>query len=655
MATHTTYRPDIDGLRAIAVLSVVIFHAFPRYFAGGYIGVDIFFVISGYLISSIIIKDLRRNTFSIFDFYGRRIRRIFPALLLVLITCYALGWFLLFEDEYSALGKNIAGGTGFISNFILWNDSGYFDQSSELKPLLHLWSLAIEEQFYLVWPLLLWFAHKRQFSLLLLTSAVGAVSFIYNAYIVNVDRVAAFYSPISRFWELLFGAGLAYFTLKPAQPGNLPIKEAGEAGRDPDRTAHSLNNKKSTSGFLLLACGLLLLNGSSPFPGWLALLPVVGATLIISAGPDAWLNKHILSSKLFVSIGLISYPLYLWHWPLLSLLHIIEGGEATSGNRLIMVGISVGLAWLTFTLVEKPVRIFTFAYHTPLTYGLFSGMLAIGLAGLVTFSNDGFKFRDIAVVASEIAIARQDHHENDAFFVDGRIDETGHRFEGKNTDAVLFIGDSLMNHYLPRLEELYKNTNDLPFYSSVFLPRNGCRPVPSGQKINTAGKNCDEYYAAILKLAQSTNIKKLVLAANWELVFSDESLAENNARLLADLGLLKSMGKSIHVIAMAPHSRLLNPLVLAKPLRLGAFGGGVSLQNQGLKRGDLEAMNTQFARLTEFTATVGGSLVNPLDYFCTDDHCPTVEDGKPLFSDTFHITSLAVKQYATFIDPIVKD
>lgn len=197
--SHPKYRPDIDGLRAVAVLAVVAFHAFPNWARGGFIGVDVFFVISGYLISTIIFKNLDKGTFSFTEFYARRIKRIFPALFLVLIACFAFGWFTLLADEYKQLGKHIAAGAGFISNFTLWNEAGYFDNSAETKPLLHLWSLGIEEQFYIVWPLFLWFAWKRKFSLLTITIVVAVASFVLNVNGIKQDMVATFYSPQTRF------------------------------------------------------------------------------------------------------------------------------------------------------------------------------------------------------------------------------------------------------------------------------------------------------------------------------------------------------------------------------------------------------------------------------------------------------------------------
>ncbi len=209
--SHPKYRPDIDGLRAVAVLSVVAFHAFPAWMKGGFIGVDVFFVISGFLITTIIFENLDRGTFSFAEFYARRIKRIFPALLLVLVASFAFGWFSLLADEYKQLGKHIAAGAGFVSNLVLWSELGYFDNSAETKPLLHLWSLGIEEQFYIAWPFFLWLAWKRNFSFLTLTILVAFLSFYLNFNGIKKDAVATFYSPQTRFWELLAGSILAWF------------------------------------------------------------------------------------------------------------------------------------------------------------------------------------------------------------------------------------------------------------------------------------------------------------------------------------------------------------------------------------------------------------------------------------------------------------
>jgi peptidoglycan/LPS O-acetylase OafA/YrhL len=208
-ATHASYRPDIDGLRALAVLPVVLAHVGARGFGGGFVGVDVFFVISGFLISTVIINNLEAGTFSFLVFYQHRIRRIFPALGLVLASCAVAGWYLLPEGAYAELGKHIAGGAGFVANLVLWKEAGYFDSASDTKPLLHLWSLGIEEQFYFVWPFVVWAAWKRRWNILLVTAAVLLASFCANVAMVGTDAVANFYSPATRVWELLIGALLA--------------------------------------------------------------------------------------------------------------------------------------------------------------------------------------------------------------------------------------------------------------------------------------------------------------------------------------------------------------------------------------------------------------------------------------------------------------
>src|ERR1700722_12142973 len=210
-AKQLGYRPDIDGLRAVAVLAVIGFHAFPAWIRGGFVGVDVFFVISGYLISTILLAGMEHGSFRFAQFYIRRIRRIFPSLIVVLLACMAAGWFLLFSFEYKALGKHVAGSAAFVSNFVLWNEAGYFDKAAATKPLLHIWSLGIEEQFYIVWPLLLYLVWKRKAATLALLVLLLAFSFTFN--VMSSDQAADFYSPLTRFWELMAGAVLAYLSL----------------------------------------------------------------------------------------------------------------------------------------------------------------------------------------------------------------------------------------------------------------------------------------------------------------------------------------------------------------------------------------------------------------------------------------------------------
>ncbi len=352
------YRPDIDGLRAIAVLYVVVFHSFPYLFKGGFIGVDIFFVISGYLISSIIFENLDKEAFSFREFYSRRIKRIFPALIIVLFACFAGGWLTLTADEYAYLGRHIAGGSTFVSNFILWNESGYFDRSSELKILLHLWSLALEEQFYILWPLLIWVAHKRKINSLTLILFIAICSFSINIYLASTNASADFYSPQSRFWELMIGGIVAYISIYYPEYITNTFKKINSYLHliGVEISPLNLANIFSFFAFLLLFLGLIYINSNLNFPGKFALIPVLSAAAIILVGPHTWLNRVVLSNSLFVWFGLISFPLYLWHWPLLSFARIISANSLTVELKVLVILISIFLAWITYKYVELRFR-----------------------------------------------------------------------------------------------------------------------------------------------------------------------------------------------------------------------------------------------------------------------------------------------------------
>jgi peptidoglycan/LPS O-acetylase OafA/YrhL len=355
--------------------------------------VDIFFVISGFLISTIILLGLERDTHSFVDFYARRIRRIFPALVLVLVACFAFGWFALLVDEYRGLGKHIAGGAGFVSNFVLWWESGYFDEAAETKPLLHLWSLGIEEQYYLVWPLLLWAAWKWRNSVVPVIAGIVLASFAYNVYALRTDAIADFYSPQTRFWELLAGSLLAYASLRGT--GFLPNAAAAAdswlRGRAfvpaPTARGSASLDVLSILGAAFIATGLLLLTKDFGFPGVWALLPVVGAVLIIASGPQAFVNRVVLSHPILVWFGLISFPLYLWHWPLLSFARIVESGSPSAGLRWGLVAGAVALAWLTYRLVERPMR---FGAHGRIkAAALLAAMAGVAMLGYATWSGTG--------------------------------------------------------------------------------------------------------------------------------------------------------------------------------------------------------------------------------------------------------------------------
>lgn len=383
------YRADIDGLRAIAVLAVIGFHAYPDYFPGGFVGVDVFFVISGFLISSIILRQLRRSTFTLSEFYARRIRRIFPALVTVLPACLLFGWFALLPDEFEHLGKHVASAATFVSNFTLWQESGYFDRTAELKPLLHLWSLGIEEQFYLVWPMLLLLLWKRQQNIGITIVLLTMASFVLSVALGHEKPTANFYFPFSRFWELGVGCLLAIVKESPGSmkgwfdedhvPGSRYILLRS--------CAHSL---LPIVGIGLIGAAIFLFDRRTAFPGWAALVPTAGAMCVICVRGDSWFQRRIMACAGLVLIGTISYPLYLWHWPILSFATILESGTPGSIIRVVGVLLSIALAWLTFRFFERPVR----AHRgTRVALTLAGGLSIFGVVGLAIYAAAGFRDR----------------------------------------------------------------------------------------------------------------------------------------------------------------------------------------------------------------------------------------------------------------------
>lgn len=639
---HPKWRADIDGLRAIAVSSVVLFHAFPRQLEGGYVGVDIFFVISGFLISSILFGSLKKGTFSFADFYARRVRRIFPALIVVLLSCFVFGWHALLADEYRQFGKELAGGAGFVSNLVLWSGAGYFDSAAELKPLLHLWSLGIEEQFYMVWPLVLWLAWMRRTSLLVVTLLLGLVSFLFNLYLIREDMVATFYSPLTRFWELLAGAALAYLTL---------IKKASGQPTSGVTLPYQL---RSTAGIALILAGIFLLNKDSAFPGYWALLPVVGAVLLISAGEHAWFNRYVLSHKAMVWIGLISYPLYLWHWPLLAYPRIIEAGDPNWMVRAAAVVLSVILAWLTYKFIETPVR--TSVMPRKYTVGLATVMVAVAAAGVATWCLDGIQQRPLARITADISGAREDNHSREPGFKDGTLDLGEVRFRGQLDESVLFLGDSLMAHYFSRVEALYGDKKHLPVYSATFAARPGCRPIPGGKGINSVGKQCDRYYDSVMQLAAEPVYKRIVISASWQTVFSEDVYRKVGAEYLADLLRLKQQGKEIYLISMAPYSPTLDPTQLVKDIRQAHLVGEARMLqgDHWLMRDEIEFLQRpQGQRMQAFAESLGATIVDPFDTLCPDRKCIYVRNGIPLYRDALHIRASVTRTEAKFIDPLL--
>jgi peptidoglycan/LPS O-acetylase OafA/YrhL len=365
------YRPDIDGLRAVAVMLVLNFHAFPEALPGGFIGVDVFFVISGFLITGIIARELDQKRFSLADFYNRRIRRIFPALIVMLAATLVLGWLWMLPAAYAQLSADVFASAAFFANFALLSQSGYFDIEAAKKPLLHLWSLGIEEQFYLVWPLILMLAARMRWRVFVVAAVIGLASFLLNVALIGSNPVATFYLPFTRAWELAAGAALACSWHRLSQAG-------------------AASNLRASLGLLLIAVAAGVLDSKSAFPGWWAVLPVAGTALLLSA-PAAWMCRTSLSSRPMVWIGLISYPLYLWHWPLLVFFAIIKFAPLTLPERELILLASALLAWGTYRFVETPFR---FGRPNPRKLvGLCAGMVLVAVAGGIVVQGRGFDFR----------------------------------------------------------------------------------------------------------------------------------------------------------------------------------------------------------------------------------------------------------------------
>jgi len=390
--TGLQHRRDIDGLRGFAVACGVWFHAFPNTLTGGFIGVDLFFVISGYLIATILFAALAQGNFSYRHFYSRRIRRIFPALILVLSACFALGWFRLLPSEFSELGRHMAGGAGFVANIMFWKEAGYFDTASATKLLLNLWSLGIEEQFYIAFPFLVVTAFRRRRVGLLLLSLL-VLSFASNLLLSGSDESGVYYLPLTRLWGLIAGALLAWFL--PQEQLLLP------------RYAHAgANHLLSLIGAGLVLHAAFGFESAGAYPGRRGLSPVCGAVLLIAAGPAACVNRWLLANPLLVWLGLVSYPLYLWHWPILSYAHIHYNSLPPIEVRMACLLAGTVLAWLTYCLAETPMRRPAGSRRKVII--LCAAMAACGLLGAAAWQQKGFPqrfppiMRDLATYRVEI-------------------------------------------------------------------------------------------------------------------------------------------------------------------------------------------------------------------------------------------------------------
>ena len=338
-AAAAAYRPEIDGLRAVAVLSVIAFHAGIEHMAGGFVGVDVFFVISGYLISRIIFDELDRGTFTIAGFYERRARRILPALLLVVLVTLPLAWLWMLPAQFSAFADSLVAVALFASNILFWSESGYFAPAAELKPLLHTWSLAVEEQFYLLFPLLLIACRGARRVWL---PRIVMLIFVASLAVAELGRSTAsnavFYLTPARVWELMLGVLIVLGADLPARVG--------------DRTADGL----AAIGLAAIAIAVFIFDAASGVPGLAGLIPTGGAALVIAFARPGGAVARLLSHRAVVFLGLLSYSAYLWHQPLFALARLRLGPEAEGAVLAVLAVASIVLAWLSWRFVERPFR-----------------------------------------------------------------------------------------------------------------------------------------------------------------------------------------------------------------------------------------------------------------------------------------------------------
>jgi peptidoglycan/LPS O-acetylase OafA/YrhL len=380
-AHSLAYRPDIDGLRAIAVIAVLAYHAFPKLVPGGFAGVDIFFVISGFLITSIVQRQTLEKRFSLLDFYARRVLRICPALIPVVLVTFVIGAFLLSAAEMEALGANIAGAAVFVQNFVLHQQIvGYFDPGADRLPLLHLWSLAIEEQYYIVWPTILLLIGRWPSGRLLIATALLLISFFACLLTPPTEAAWAFYSPLTRVWELLVGSVLGMLG-RLSFMANDP--HAGET--------HQTEVMLALAGLGGIAAAFWGFNATTPWPGVRTVVPVVAAAALIATA-NTPVHRRLLSARPIVFIGLISYPLYLWHFPLIAFAKLSYGGDVPALLMCSLLALSLLLAWLTYRFIERPIRFGPSPMWVRAT-PLLAGMAATGLLGITADTTRGLPWR----------------------------------------------------------------------------------------------------------------------------------------------------------------------------------------------------------------------------------------------------------------------
>ena len=626
------YRADIDGLRAIAVLAVLFFHA-GMGFPGGYVGVDVFFVISGYLITGLILKDLDGDRFHILEFWERRVRRILPALALVVFSSLVAGWFLFLSHDFKDLGKSAIAQAMLVSNFFFWKGSGYFAQTAQVKPLLHTWSLAVEEQFYLLFPLFL-MAIKGCSRRFLIPAIIifFTASFSLSAYWSYQNPNANFYLLPSRAWELFVGSFLAA----------IPARRAASRW-----VAESL----SWSGLLAILWAVFRYGHDTRFPGVAALLPCAGAALIIWAnGQTVTSVGKILAVPPVVFVGLISYSLYLWHWPVLIFSEYWMIGKPPVSNRTMYLVASLVLAVLSWRFVETPFRkrsvfkgraqIFAFAISMTVLFVL---------SGLAIYKMEGLPSR-IPESVRRFAEGRTDRLiEHDLSLREAQNGEFPELGVGDKHQPVSLLvwGDSHAMATMPVLDALCRENS----IRGVKATHTSTAPLAGYESRGRYSLNAESlaFGDAIVQFICREHVRDVVLVANWGRYLPPDGGTDLLHRgVLATISALKGSGARIWIMKQVPAHRWDVPKRLAAAVFHGEDPEKLGLPLEA-HREEARLQDPIFAGISE----PGVTILDPTDYFVIHtDLCRVAEGGKALYFDDDHLSIHGAMMLRPLFQPI---
>jgi len=613
------YRPDIDGLRAIAVLFVIASHAFPERLPGGFVGVDIFFVISGFLISSLSWRRAERKEFSIIQFYLRRVRRIFPALLIVLAFAALAGWLILLPMEFRDFGESIKAMALFVPNFFYSERVFYFGTRN--MPLLHLWSLGVEEQFYVLWPVL--FAvlcRSRRFAALLF-SLIGvsslAIAFRNGGHLNEPE----YFLPQFHAWELAAGCVLGCFNLRPQKHGNLI----------------------ATFGIALIALSVAWAGSAYSIA---SVSPAVaGALGLLAAGRSSFVAEKILARKGMVAVGLISYPLYLWHWPLMSFAWFLLGPlKIKAGHYFFVIALSFPLAAFTYRFIERPMR----NAGTRAAAFLVLSLAIIGLGGAWA-GIGGIAPRSAAYGLDKLVAPRF----RIRMLCDRKMDLDGFSLcsMGNEAEKVLIWGDSNALQYAPRIEHLVYDKMDKS-KSAVLVWSNGCIPV--AQPGPAVASSCGGSARIVSELVSEPSVSTIILAARWHTYFETARSAGELPQLYdsfeRQIKAWRTAGKKVVIVLSTPCGGNFGPESMVKRSVFGNWGVDFS----GLDRQEWEAIRGPSNRaFGDLGRRAGADIIDPTPILCNKKTClPIDEEGVPIYYDSCHLSADYTHDHVQFLDRI---